>query len=77
VVAAPSKSDISSLTGGAAMEPSRVYVGLNSAETVEQRAGLALAELKRIRAFDGAVLVIATPTGAGCLSSRPSSRSAT
>ena len=47
------------------MEPLRVYVGLNSAETVEQRAELALAELKRVGAFDRAVMVIATPTGTG------------
>jgi uncharacterized membrane protein len=65
VVAAPSKSEIASLTGGAAMEPLRVYVGLNSAETVDERAALALAELKRVGAFDRAVLVIATPTGTG------------
>jgi uncharacterized membrane protein len=65
VVAVPSKSDIVSLTTAAAMEPLRVYVGLNSAETVEQRAELALAELKRVSAFDRAVLVIATPTGTG------------
>jgi uncharacterized membrane protein len=64
VAAVPSESDIASLTGFA-MEPLRVYVGLNSAETVEQRAELALAELKRVRAFDRAVLVIATPTGTG------------
>ena len=65
VVAVPSKSDIVSLTTAAAMEPLRVYVGLNSAETVEQRAELALAELKRVGAFDRAVMVIATPTGTG------------
>jgi uncharacterized membrane protein len=65
VVAVPSKTDIASLTVGSAMEPLRVYVGLNSAETVEQRAELALAELKRISAFDRALLVIATPTGTG------------
>jgi uncharacterized membrane protein len=65
VVAVPSKNDISSLTAGSAMEPLRVYVGLNSAETVAQRAELALAELKRVRAFDRAVLVVATPTGTG------------
>jgi uncharacterized membrane protein len=64
VAAVPSESDIASLTGFA-MEPLRVYVGLNSAETLEQRAELALAELKRVRAFDRAVLVIATPTGTG------------
>ena len=47
------------------MEPLRVYVGLNSAETAEQRAELALAELIRVGAFGRAVLVIATPTGTG------------
>jgi uncharacterized membrane protein len=65
VLAAPSKADISSLTAGSAIEPIRVYVGLNSAETIEQRAELALAELKRVRAFDRAMLVVATPTGTG------------
>ena len=65
VAAVPSKNDIASLTGGAAMEPLRVYVGLNSARTVEERAALALAELKRVHAFDRALLVIATPTGTG------------
>jgi uncharacterized membrane protein len=65
VVAAPSKSDIAALTTGPGMEPLRVYVGLNSAQTVQQRAELALAELKRVRAFDRAAVVIATPTGTG------------
>jgi uncharacterized membrane protein len=65
VVAPPSKSDIASLAAGAAMEPLRVYVGLNSAKTVDERAELALAELKRVSAFDRAALVIATPTGTG------------
>jgi uncharacterized membrane protein len=65
VVAVPSRSDIASLTASSAIEPLRVYVGLNSAESVEQRAELALAELKRVRAFERAVLVIATPTGTG------------
>jgi len=65
VLAVPSRSDIASLTGGPAMEPLRVYIGLNSARTVEERAELALAELKRVKAFDRAVMVIATPTGTG------------
>jgi len=47
------------------MDPLRVYIGLNSAETVDERAELALAELKRVGAFDRAALVIATPTGTG------------
>jgi uncharacterized membrane protein len=45
--------------------PIRVYVGLNSAETPEERARLALAELKRTGAFDRAVLILVTPTGTG------------
>jgi uncharacterized membrane protein len=65
VVAAPSKNEISVLTASDAMEPLRVYVGLNSAETADQRAALALAELMRVGAFDRSVLVIATPTGTG------------
>ncbi len=46
-------------------EPIRVYVGINSAETIEERAGLALGELQRLGAFERSVLVIATPTGTG------------
>ena len=65
VVAAPSKSDIAALTGGDAMEPLRVYVGVNSAKTVQARAALALSEMKRVGAFDRSLLVIATPTGTG------------
>jgi uncharacterized membrane protein len=45
--------------------PIRVYVGLNSAASIEARARLALDELLRVGAFDRAVLVIATPTGTG------------
>jgi uncharacterized membrane protein len=45
--------------------PIRVYVGLNSAETIEGRARLALEELRRVGAFQRSVLVIATPTGTG------------
>lgn len=46
-------------------DPIRVYVGLNSADTIEERAELALQELKRVGAFERSVLVIATPTGRG------------
>ncbi|MCT7377934.1 alpha/beta hydrolase [Chelativorans salis] len=51
--------------GERTLDPIRVYVGLNSAETVEERVELALQELKRVNAFDRSVLVIATPTGKG------------
>jgi uncharacterized membrane protein len=45
--------------------PLRVYVGLNSAETPEARARLALDELKRAGGFQRSVLILATPTGTG------------
>lgn len=47
------------------MEPIRTYVGLQGAETPEERARLALAELKRAGGFDRSVVVIVTPTGTG------------
>ncbi|MEH7829898.1 alpha/beta hydrolase [Gemmobacter denitrificans] len=65
MLAAPDASAITGLTGQPALEPIRVYVGVNSAKTPEQRAGLALAELQRTGAFDRGTLVIATPTGTG------------
>jgi uncharacterized membrane protein len=66
VLAAPVMADIAELSpNGMAMEPLRVYVGANSAETPDDRAALALAELIRIGAFERSLLVIATPTGTG------------
>jgi uncharacterized membrane protein len=65
VASGPSAADIEAFAGQAAIDPIRVYVGLNSAETVAQRARLALEEMKRVGAFDRSVLVIVTPTGTG------------
>lgn len=64
-LAAPDAAAITALTGRPAREPLRVYVGLNSADTPQDRAALALAELVRIGGFDRKLLVIATPTGTG------------
>ena len=61
----PSAARIQALTGKAAIEPIRVYVGLPAAETPRERARLALAELKRVGAFARAALVVITPTGTG------------
>lgn len=47
------------------MDPIRIYVGRANAETPQDRAELALAELKRQGAFDRAVLIVASPTGTG------------
>lgn len=67
VAGGPDAEQISSFTGDNAQEPIRVYVGLRSADTLQARADLLLAELKRAGAFDREVLVVATTTGTGWL----------
>jgi uncharacterized membrane protein len=61
----PSRSDIEAFLGAPALEPVRVYVGLNAAESPEERADLALRELIRVGGFERSVLVVAVPTGTG------------
>jgi uncharacterized membrane protein len=65
VASGPSAAQISALTGRPAQEPIRVYVGLRNADTVRDRAKLALAELKRQGGFQRSTLIIVTPTGTG------------
>ncbi len=65
IAAGPDKAKIEAMTGAPALEPLRVYVGLNSAGSVQERAQLALDELIRIGAFRRTNLVIVTPTGTG------------
>jgi uncharacterized membrane protein len=61
----PTSKNINAFTGKDALEPIRVYVGLRSAETPVERAGLALEELKRVGGFRRSVLIVITPTGSG------------
>lgn len=65
IASGPDRQQIEIASGAPALEPLRVYVGLNSAPDPQARADLAVAELLRIRAFDRKTLVIATPTGTG------------
>lgn len=65
VTSGPTAEAISTFSGRAALEPIRVYVGLNAAESPKLRARLALAELKRVGAFERSLLVVITPTGTG------------
>ncbi len=67
VAGGPSAAEITRLTGVDALEPVRVYVGLGNAETIAERAELALAELRRTGAFERELLVVATTTGSGWL----------
>ena len=63
-------AQLEAVNGPGAKEPIRVYAGLQSADTVQGRADLVLAELKRTGAFDRKVLVVATTTGMGFLDRR-------
>lgn len=65
VVGGPAKDEISEFLGEKAKTPLRVYVGLRADDAHRERAELALAELKRVGAFDRKLLVVATPTGTG------------
>ncbi|TAZ13313.1 hypothetical protein ELH81_04115 [Rhizobium leguminosarum] len=65
VTSGPNASSIGAFWKQNAREPIRTYVGLNSADTVEARAALALRELQRQKAFDRSILVIIVPTGTG------------
>lgn len=65
VQSGPTPDEIAAMTGRPAIEPLRVYVGLRSAETAEDRAALALAEMDRVGAFDRSVLVLIMPVGTG------------
>lgn len=48
-------------------DPIRIYAGVVSADSASARAQLAVAELKRTKAFERQILVVATPTGTGWL----------
>lgn len=61
----PTQATLSAYSGQEAVDPLRIYVGLRSADTAEDRARLALEELKRTGGFDRSILVVATPTGTG------------
>lgn len=65
IAATPTAPEISEVTGRAAMQPLRVYVGLNAAVTLEARAEIAAEELERVGGFARTTLVVAMPTGTG------------
>lgn len=63
----PTVNELNEFWGEGAMEPVRVYVGLKSADTIEERANLLLEEFKRTGAFERDHLIVATTTGTGYL----------
>ena len=58
-------ADIQAFNDGNAIEPIRVYVGLRSADTLDERVELALAELDRTDAWEREVIAVYTTTGTG------------
>jgi uncharacterized membrane protein len=66
VAGAPRAVEIDAFSGsGTARTPIRVYAGLDSAATLEQRAALVVLELDRTDAADRAAVVVVTTTGTG------------
>jgi uncharacterized membrane protein len=62
---ATSMGNLEKFAGRPVEQPIRVYVGLDSAATLDERVDLAVRELERTKAFDRKVLVIVTTTGTG------------
>jgi uncharacterized membrane protein len=65
----PTAEAITKWNGSEAKEPIRAYAGTLSAEDVEARAKLAVADLERAGGFDRGNLLVATTTGSGWLDS--------
>ena len=65
VATAPSREELGRFAGGPTDDPIRVYIGLDSAPTVDERVRLALREMERTGAFDRAVVAVITATGTG------------
>lgn len=65
VTGGPDAAAIAAFTGRPALDPIRVYVGRANADTPQERADLALAELNRLGAFERKILVVVSPTGTG------------
>ncbi len=57
--------EITEVTGEAAVDPIRAFVGYDSAESPNARAFLAMAELERLGAFEREVICVYSPTGSG------------
>jgi uncharacterized membrane protein len=65
VSSGPTAEDIENFTGLPALTPIRAYVGAAEADSIDEAADRVLAELERTRAFDRAVVAVATTTGRG------------
>jgi uncharacterized membrane protein len=67
VARGPNSTEITNFTGKPALQPIRVYVGLDGADNAAARAKIAVQELERTDAFSRKILVVAGTTGTGWL----------
>ncbi|MDZ4659589.1 MAG: alpha/beta-hydrolase family protein [Bythopirellula sp.] len=67
ITTGPTQEQIGVFAGKESAQPLRVYVGVRTKETPQERAKLALEELIRVGGFERSVLIVATPTGTGWL----------
>ncbi|BBX90483.1 alpha/beta-hydrolase family protein [Mycolicibacterium boenickei] len=65
VASGPRIAELEKVNGAPAKEPIRVYAGLHTAETDDQRIAVLLSELERTHAFDRKLLVVVPTTGTG------------
>ncbi len=66
IAGGPSVEDINSFSGtSSALEPIRIYGGLKSADTIDERIDLILKELDRTNAYARKAIFIQTPSGNG------------
>ncbi len=65
IAGGPTQEELQNFNKAAPTEPIRVYVGVESRPTPQERADLAMEELERTGAFSRQTLVVMTPTGTG------------
>jgi uncharacterized membrane protein len=65
VATGPRVAELAAVNGRPAKDPIRVYVGLQTADTDEQRMAVLMSELERTGAFDRKLLAIIPTTGTG------------
>ena len=62
---APTTKQLSAFNQTPAMQPIRIYSGLESSSSIKDRANLAVADLKRAGGFNRKIIVVVTTTGTG------------
>ncbi len=65
VAATSTIEEMTEFSGAPAMQPIRIYAGIDSADTPEARAQLVIDEMRRTKALERDVLLVVTPTGSG------------